>query len=241
MILLDSDKGSSGYLGQFNTSYLAPMNSTFYLPRRLSSNDKTYTEAALIAASSYVVVLAEPGGGKTELMKSLAQELGTAAITANVFAHMGPDREYCPLVIDAFDELAKVDQTGIHRLLANARKAIISSRSSEWDHAATNTFKDYFGHPPLVVRLFDFDETEQRAIFDHHVQGEDFAAFHAEVGRFDLETLLPNPQFLKLFADAYIESERHFTDKRLIFSQAVERLAKEANPNVARIKGHGKK
>lgn len=40
-----------------------------------------------------------------------------------------------------------------------------------------------------------------------------------------------------MFADAYIESGRHFTDKRSIFSQAVERLAKEANATVAKT-GH---
>lgn len=215
------------------------MNSTFYLPRRLLSSDRTYTEGALLTASNYVVVLAEPGGGKTELMGSLAQQLGISAVAANVFGHAGANVENYPLVIDAFDELAKIDQTGIHKLLANARKAnpthvIISSRSSEWDNAATNAFKDFLGHPPLVVRLCEFDEAEQRAIFDHHVQDEDFSAFKAEVARFDLEALLPNPQFLTLFADAYIESERHFTDKQSIFSLAVERLAKEANINVAR-------
>ena len=215
------------------------MSSTFYLPRSISGNDKTYTEAELLAASNYVVVLAEPGGGKTELMKSLAQLLGASTVTANVFVHMGADKEDSPLVIDAFDELAKVDQTGIHRLFAIARKAnpthvIISSRSSEWGNAATNVFEDFFAHEPLVVRLCEFNEAEQRTIFDHHVSGEDFDAFQAQVARFDLEMLLPNPQFLKLFADAYIESERHFTDKRSIFAQAVERSAKEVNPNVAR-------
>ncbi len=215
------------------------MSTTFYLPRSLAGKDKIYTETELLAACNYVVVLAEPGGGKTELMRSLAQQVGTSIITANVFACMGADTENCPLVIDAFDELAKVDKTGISSLLANARKSnpthvIISSRSSEWNNSDTCAFKDFFRHPPLVVRLCEFDELEQRAIFDHHVPGEDFAAFQTEVARFDLETILPNPQFLKLFADAYIESERHFTDKRSIFAQAVERLAKEANLNVAR-------
>ncbi|MES9854912.1 MAG: hypothetical protein ABW170_24155 [Candidatus Thiodiazotropha sp. L084R] len=65
------------------------------------------------------------------------------------------------------------------------------------------------------------------------MQDENFLAFRDEVGRFDLEMLLPNPQFLKLFADAYIESERYFTDKRSIFGQAVDRLAKEVNTSVA--------
>jgi len=216
------------------------MRSTFYLPRRLYSNDNTFTETGLLAASNYVVVLAEPGGGKTELMRSLAQQLGTTAVTAAKFAYVGATAKNIPLVIDAFDELAKVDASGVYKLLSQAENAnpthvYLSSRSSEWDNAATNAFNDFFGHPPLVVRLCDFDEAEQRAIFDNHLPGEDFAAFQAEVARFDLETLLPNPQFLKLFADAYIESERHFTDKRSIFAQAVERLAKEVNPNAARI------
>lgn len=214
------------------------MNSTFYLSRSLSSNDLIYTEEALLAASNYIVVLAEPGGGKTELMKSLARQLGTSTVTANKFKHLGADVENHPLVIDAFDELAKLDQTGIHSLLANARKAkpthvIISSRSSEWGTAATNSFEDYLEYSPLVVRLCEFEEGEQREIFHHHVRGEDFSKFQAEVARFDLGALLPNPQFLKMFADAYIESGRNFTDKRNIFSQAVERLAKEANVNVA--------
>ncbi|UVL38744.1 hypothetical protein LOY55_21175 [Pseudomonas sp. B21-040] len=213
------------------------MSSIFYLPRKLTSNNRILTEAALLAASNFVVVLAEPGGGKTELLESLAQQLAASVVTANVFTHLGAPAENSPLVIDAFDELAKIDQTGVYRLFANAKKAnpthvIISSRSSEWDNATTNAFKDFLGSPPLVVRLFEFDVTEQRQIFEHHVQGEDFSVFQAEVARFDLETLLPNPQFLKLFADAYIESEKHFTDKRSIFSQAVEHLSKEANVNV---------
>ncbi len=219
--------------------YHSHMNSTFYLPRSLSGNDKTYTETELLAASKYVVVLAEPGGGKTELMGSLAQQMGTSVVTASKFVYVGSTANNIPLVIDAFDELAKVDSSGIYKLFGKAEAAkpthvFLSSRSSEWDSAASNAFKDFFGHKPFVVRLCEFDEAEQRAIFEHHLQGEDFVAFQTEVARFDLETLLPNPQFLKLFADAYIESGRHFTDKRSIFVQAVERLAKEANPNVAR-------
>ena len=215
------------------------MNPTFYIPRNLVVSDKIYTEMELLAASNFVVVLAEPGGGKTELMGSLAQQLGTKAVTASKFGYVGTTEKNIPLVIDAFDELAKVDASGIYRLLsqalaANPTHVYLSSRSSEWDNAANTTFNDFFGHQPLVVRLCEFNVEEQRAIFDHYVPGEEFGAFQAEVARFDLDTLLPNPQFLKLFADAYIESERLFTDKRSIFAQAVDRLAKEANPNVAR-------
>lgn len=215
------------------------MSSSFYIPRKLLGNERTYSEDELLGASNFVIVLAEPGGGKTELLGSLAQKLGTLVETANVFKQIGASKDNSPLVIDAFDELAKVDKSGISSLLGKARNAnpthvIISSRSSEWDSAATSTFNDFFRSQPLVVRLSEFDQNEQRLIFDHHVPGENFDAFQAEVARFDLETLLPNPQFLKLFADAYIESNRQFTDKQSIFSQAVERLAREVNPKAAK-------
>ena len=70
-----------------------------------------------------------------------------------------------------------------------------------------------------------FDEREQRALFAAHVPGEDFTLFKLEVARFDLEPLLGNPQFLQLFADAFVESGRTFTNKRSIFADAVRRLA----------------
>ncbi|SCY84361.1 hypothetical protein [Desulfoluna spongiiphila] len=215
------------------------MNS-IYLPRRLSINGNIYTETELLAASKYVVVLAEPGGGKTELMGSLAQQLGAKVVTASKFVYVGAREENIPLLIDAFDELAKIDASGIYKLLGQAEAinpthVYLTSRSSEWDNALTEAFTEFLGHPPLVVGLCEFKDIEQREIFNHHMPGEDFAAFQAEVARFDLEALLPNPQFLKLFADAYIESERHFTDKQSIFAQAAERLAKEVNPNVKRV------
>lgn len=216
------------------------MNSTFYLQRNLTNGNKTktYTELELLEASKFIVVLAEPGGGKTELMKSLAQQLGVSVVTANVFASVGADSENSALVIDAFDELAKVDQSGIHKLLGYVRKSkptrvIISSRSSEWESASTSIFEQFLGSPPLVVWLDEFDQNEQRAIFDNYAPGEIFSVFQMEVARFSLDMLLPNPQFLKMFADAYRESGRSFSSKYSIFMSAVEYLAKEANKNIS--------
>jgi cytidylate kinase len=212
------------------------MSQTFYLNRTLFSDNQRFSEAELLNASSYIVILAEPGAGKTELMKSLANQLGSKEVTASVFSYMRTCSEGNPLVIDAFDELAKVDSTGIHKLLSNVSNArpthvIISSRSSEWDSSATNTFEQFIGHAPTIARLCEFDESEQRQIYTHHTKKDSFIEFQAEVTRFSLEPLLPNPQFLKLFADAYIESEGHFTDKRSIFTQAITSLAREVNAN----------
>ncbi|MEZ9765318.1 NACHT domain-containing NTPase [Vibrio splendidus] len=168
--------------------------------------------------------------------------------SANVFRHMGTEDKGIPIVIDAFDELAKIDESGIHQLLANAARAkpprvIISSRSSEWNNSATSNFAEYIGHAPLVVRLCEFDESEQQQIYENYTQKEDFHDFKREVARFDLASILPNPQFLKMFADAYIESNGKFTNKKTIFSQAIARLAREVNTQVKPITAlsHGEK
>ncbi len=224
-------------LGLLNTKNFVTMNTTFYLERNFTYGDRTYTETDLLAASTHIVVLAEPGGGKTELMKSLAQKLNTSVLNASVFAYIGADKENSPLIIDAVDEVARIDQSGIHKLLALVRtstptRVIMSSRSSEWGQASTSIFEKFLGFSPMVVRLREFDQDEQHAIFKHHAPQEDFFAFQTEVTRFSLDMLLPNPQFLKMFIDAYLESNRRFADKRSIFALAVERLAKEANPNI---------
>ncbi|EEH92514.2 hypothetical protein CSAG_00868 [Citrobacter portucalensis] len=223
--------------GLFNTKYFVTMNSTFYLERHFIHDGRTYTESELLTASKYIVVLAEPGGGKTDVMKSLAQKLSTSVINASVFAYVGAEKVNSLLVIDAVDEVARIDQSGIHKLLARASAlnpdgVIVSSRSSEWGMASTGIFGQFLGASPMVVRLREFGQDEQQAIFKHHAPEEDFFAFQAEVARFNLDMLLPNPQFLQMFADAYLESDRYFADKRSIFALAVERLAKETNQRI---------
>ncbi len=210
---------------------------TLNLPRTLTRPGKAYSEADLLAASRYIVVLAEPGGGKTELLASLARQLDASVITASKFSYSETKEANSPLVIDAYDELAKSGGSGIFKLLGKAETAnpthvIISSRSSEWDKAATSAFRDFLGHKPLVVWLQEFNQAEQQRVFEDHAPGEVFADFQEEVERFDLDVLLPNPQFLKLFVGAYVESDRRFADKRSIFSQAVDHLAREANGTV---------
>jgi len=208
--------------------------SSIYLERNLSYGDRTFTETELLQASRYIVILAEPGGGKTELMNNLARRLDTETINASVFLFAGINKKNTPLLIDAVDEVATIDQSSIYRLLSEVKRntpslVIMSSRSSEWGQSSTIAFEQFLGSPPLIARMNEFDRQQQSEIFEFHTSGEDFNSFEREVCRFNLEMLLPNPQFLKMFADAYIESNRHFINKRSIFSLAVERLAKEAN------------
>lgn len=211
--------------------------SDLYIKRTLTSDSNTYAEDELVEAADYIVVLAEPGAGKTELLKSLANQLKVKRISANRLVNS--QQVHCEevLVIDAFDELAQTNHCGIYQLLdkideLKPKKLVISSRSSEWGDGHQHAFEEYFEFQPLVVRLSEFNEAEQQLLFYSHLPNESFEAFYDEVQRFNLDVLLPNPQFLGMFANAYIESNRKFANKKSIFEKAVERLAKESRPSI---------
>lgn len=211
------------------------MNPTFYLPRKFTVIDRCLTESELLATAKCIVILAEPGAGKTRVVQSLAAELGTKEQTASRFVHSSNRPDGLALVIDGYDEIAKVGQSSIHRLLAAVEachppKVIIAARSSEWDDVANAALREYFPDEQVSARLVPFVESEQQQIFANHVPNESFDRFKDELVRFDFVPLLSNPEFLKLLAKAYVESDRCFRDRRSIFEKGLEGLARQLRP-----------
>ncbi|MFW1814623.1 hypothetical protein ACG9X6_08160 [Acinetobacter guillouiae] len=213
------------------------MTSNFYLSRKLYDHEKEYTELEVIEAFQIIIILAEPGAGKSSLLEKFSSHLNVKKKTANIFNSRNSHDKHSILIIDALDELVRVDQSAVSNLLGKAAdleptKLIISSRSSEWEESYTSLVRDIFETKPRVFRLYPFNQSEQQQIFENYKAEENFEIFESEVKKYNLEQLLSNPQFLKIFADAYIESNRAFSDRKSIFSQAVKALAKETNNNL---------
>ncbi|WP_121775007.1 NACHT domain-containing protein [Acinetobacter bereziniae] len=213
------------------------MTLNFYLQRKLYDHEKEYTEFEVREGFQIIIILAEPGAGKTSLLENFSSQLNVKRNTANAFNSRNNHAENSILIIDALDELVRIDQSAVSSLLGKAadlepQKLIISSRSSEWEESYTRLVRDIFEIEPKVFRLFPFNESEQQQIFENYKPEENFKIFESEVQKYNLEQLLVNPQFLKIFADAYIESNRVFCDRKSIFSQAVKALAKEINNNL---------
>lgn len=205
-----------------------------YIERSLQLGDMIISEEDVLSKYNVVLVLAEPGAGKTELLRSLASRSGTTPIRASSFRHRENPVGVPSLVIDALDELVKIDQSAIDQVIEKVRATrakfvVLASRSSEWDTQRTYLLKEVFGVEPAVIRLNPFTEEEQKALFEQQVSGEDFVRFREEVERFELSPLLGNPQFLKLFADAYVMRGRQLVSKRQIFVDAIEKLASESS------------
>ncbi len=207
------------------------LNQYFHIPRTLLVGDKTISEEALFADFKIVVVLAEPGGGKTSLLEHIARQKGATATKASGFA---PEPPADCLIIDAIDEISRLAAHDISPLLKEIRsskagRVILASRSGEWEEADSQKVAAILGVEPRVAHLLPLNEQEQKALFANEFPGENFSAFSAQVHKFDLQYLLGNPEFLKLFAAAYIESGREFKDRHSIFEDAVKHLANEEN------------
>ncbi|CUX66603.1 conserved hypothetical protein [Agrobacterium tumefaciens str. Kerr 14] len=203
--------------------------------------DRTFTEEELLREGRVFVVLAEPGAGKTELLNALAARLQSSRIKASVFRNRQQVAGRQPLVIDAMDEVARVDSLATDQIIAQASDVargtvVFAGRSGEWDQGRTSYVEQCFGVKPTVVYLEPFTQEEQRQLFAAEFSAENFDDFAAEVDRFELSPLLGNPQFLKLLGGAYLESGRVFVSKARIFSDAVRRLAHEVNPDLGRQK-----
>lgn len=208
-----------------------------YIPRSLIVGEKTFTEEQLLQEGRVFVVLAEPGAGKTELLKTLASLLQTKRVKASIFRNQPRAPGTSHLVIDAMDEVARIGSAAIDQIIVQASDTstatvIFAGRSGEWDQGRTTYVEQCFGVKPIVVRLEAFNETEQRQLFTDNFPDEEFEVFAEEVQKFELGPLLGNPQFLQLIGEAYIESGRVFTSKAKIFADAVKRLAHEANPEL---------
>lgn len=139
------------------------------------------------------------------------------------------------------DEVARIDTAATDKIIAMASATpaatvVFAGRSAEWDSSRTAYVEQCFGAKPVVVHLQAFNENEQRQLFESKFPYENFEVFTAEVLRFGLGPLLGNPQFLIMFGEAYIESGRVFTSKEKIFSDAIRRLAHEANTEQPKLK-----
>ena len=202
-----------------------------YIQRKLYSSDKLVVDSELIGQSGIFVVLAKPGAGKSDLLDFLSRSYGVSREPGNQFVHRHPTLQ-AVLVIDALDEVARIGEEKINEIIVKARAStastvIFASRSYVWDQARSAAVRDCFGTEPTILRLEPFDDDEQRELFANYLPSEDFEQFRAEAARFELTPILGNPQFLKLFADAYVEGGRRFTSKKQIYADAVRRLASE--------------
>jgi len=203
----------------------------FYINRTLSNEGAILADHDVVALNGVLVVLAEPGAGKSDFLEFLGRQLGAKRLTAATLVG-GSLAKQLHLIIDGLDEVARLNELTTNGILIAARDTgastvILASRSYAWDQARTQFIRDCFGIEPTILRLEPLTEDEQQRFFAHLFPDEDFLEFRREADRFELTPLFGNPLFLSLFANAFVEEGRRFSSKGQIYAAAVQRLAIE--------------
>ncbi len=196
-----------------------------YLPRRLAVGDNTLSERECLAKRGVIVVLAEPGAGKSDLLSSFGRETETRVLSARRFAAAPPVTAGNAVIVDAMDELARQDATALDSVIVRAIDlaapvTVFASRASEWDSRRNRFITECTGAEPIIVHFRPLQDDEQRLLFASEFPGDDFAAFHSAATRFGLAPLLGNPMFLKLFAGGYIQGGRSILSRQTAELQA---------------------
>lgn len=186
-----------------------------------------------------IVLLGDPGAGKTHLFGEFARFENTRALVARSFLNRDISSlgATSTLYIDALDERRAgrgdgnaVDQIVQKLFVTKPSKLRIACRAADWlgetDLAA---FRDFFAENGawVVLALQPLSETERIDVLT--AQGViDPIAFLAEAQNRQLDDLLGNPQNLKMLAE--VVGKRDWPHSRAeLFRQAVDILLTEHN------------
>ncbi len=215
-----------------------------YVPRRIqitAQNNKTKTVSDIEFAeiNAPLVLLGEPGAGKTQTAKAICTARKGTYFTAYRLASGVRVHELVDSnpVIDGLDEVQtnNSDQplTLIFRQMENCgiRSFALTCRAADWANVQNErAVENWFGKKPVVGHLQPLNDSEIEAMVDsfgtYSSGGEEFVSQAKERNAIDLAR---NPQSLRLLLAAVAEAGWPRT-KTELFELACKNFAKEQNP-----------
>lgn len=184
----------------------------------------------------YLVVLGEPGMGKSTVLAAEARREGTKPITVRAVMNGTAAPEGPTLYLDGLDEY-RMDGSGpdkTYQLAAriaddNWQRWRLGCRAEDWRASADNIVLSAAAQSQLtVVQLLPLDETEQLSVL--RTLGEaDPAAFLTEAKRQHAEPLLENPLSLRLLRKAVSADGKWPQGRFALYDRATRTLAHEHN------------
>ena len=195
----------------------------------------------IAALEGPVVVLGDPGLGKTFLTKALARQFGMKYVRAGSFArNQRPEALVAPtqqIVIDGLDEIASAVPGGavvaVLRKLsaAGSPSFILSCREADWLGAADRIkIEDDYGVPPVVLHLQPFTSDDARTFLAQEfprIDAEDLLAHLADRG---IEALYGNPLTLRMLGEV-AQTDGPLPDTRAqLLDRACLVMLEERNP-----------
>lgn len=222
-----------------------------YVPRTLSVRlgdeleAREIGEADLTRGELPLVILGEPGIGKSALTRHLADRLGAHWIPAGSFCRAADPRAVVsghdgPLIIDGLDEVtvqargAAIDQvlTGLSKL--GNPPFVLACRAADWQASSgRHKIEQDYRVSPHVAHLQPLRRAESLALFSTLAPQADADAVFRQLDARGLDDFYGNPLTLELLARVVAAGGGLPAGKAALFRSACELLVTEVN------RGHG--
>lgn len=215
------------------------MNSNENIARSLSYHDAkgkehVISQGQVTSIAGPIVVLGEPGQGKSVLLRQIAAEDGLIFTTAKqLLRRTNIPHDGRTLVIDALDEVvAAREADAVQRVLEKLDMIgrpnfILSCRAADWQGVvAAHDIEADYGRVPTILTLQPFSREDALEYLATHVQLPDPEILVTHLESRGLEGLYGNPLTLRLFSNI-ADQERLPENRGELFRAACQILWRE--------------
>lgn len=212
-----------------------------YLPRRLSittiDGEKEISQDEFLALEGPLVILGEPGAGKSEFVKKIQDVEGAQFYIAsglNSFAEGISSTGTSRVIIDALDEVTAYAAGGpVASILSkivdkDVSRYIFTCRAVDWKHDVNSSIFSTRWKAPTVARLLPLNDDEIITFVDNNGEGQTGREFLRSAVEHDSLEILRNPQMLVMLLQTVKRSGWPETRSEL-FEQTCKYLVEEYN------------
>lgn len=204
-----------------------------YVARRISVTDdqgksSEYVDADFLSLEGPLVILGEPGSGKSELVRDFCRRTGSQLIDAssiNLIPSVGQPTLPGKIVVDGVDEITAYDSNlGIVKVLEALKNHtvpnfILTCRAVDWQAAINSKLlESRWQRKPTIGRLLPLNHQEITEFINSKQNMQHAEEFISSAEKHDAKDLLSNPQHLSMLLKV-VQSEG-WPDSRLKLYQA---------------------